>query len=223
MQTLTRFTPHPPSARARLAHWATNLTVRPLEHIVPEGELGVRVTRRVLAGLMAGAAVSATDVTMTAVDSTTQAFGRVQGEWLKPTTPRPGAVVFYIHGSGYNLCSTKTHRPLVSRLASQSRTTVFSVEYRLAPEHPFPAAPEDIENAYDWLLAQGWTPDQVVVAGDSAGGHLALDLCLRLVREGRQLPAGMVLLSPLADVTCDLMAEREKAIPDAMILSLIHI
>lgn len=217
MQTLTGFTPHPSSARARLAHWATTLALRPLEHVVPEGERGVRVTRRVLAGLMAGAAVTVTDVSVSAVDSTTQRFGRVRGEWVKPTTPRPGAVVFYIHGSGYNLCSTKTHRPLVGRLASQSRTTVFSVEYRLAPEHPFPAAPDDIEQAYDWLLAQGWTPDQVVVAGDSAGGHLALDLCLRLQREGRELPAGMVLLSPLADVTCDLMAEREKAIPDAMI------
>ncbi|MFL6156741.1 MAG: alpha/beta hydrolase [Marmoricola sp.] len=217
MQTLTSFTPHPPSARARLAHRVTTTTLRPLERLVPGGELGVKVTRRILAGLMAGAAVTATDVQVTPVDSETERFGRVRGEWLRPTTPRPGTVIFYVHGSGYALCSTKTHRPLVSRLASHSRTTVFSVEYRLAPEHPFPAAPDDVERAYDWLLAQGWAPGQIVVAGDSAGGHLALDLALRLLREGRELPAGMLLLSPLADVTCTLIEQREQALPDAMI------
>lgn len=219
MQTTTNpaFIPHPPSARARFALWATALTIRPLEHLIPEGEAGVKVTRRVLAGLMAGAGTTPGGVEVVPVDTTNDRFGRVRGEWVRPTTPRPGMVIFYIHGSGYNLCSTKTHRPLVSRLAKETRTAVFSVEYRLAPEHPFPAAPDDIERAYDWLLAQGWTPDQIVVAGDSAGGHLTLDLALWLLRDGRQLPAGLVLFSPLADVSCDLIAQREQAIPDPMI------
>lgn len=158
---------------------------------------------------MAGAGTTPLGVEVVPVDSL--------GEWVRPTTPRPGMVIFYIHGSGYALCSTRTHRPLVMRLAKETRIAVFSAEYRLAPEHPFPAAPDDIERAYDWLLTQGWTPDQVVVAGDSAGGHLALDLALRLLREGRELPAGLVMFSPLADVTCALIEEREKAIPDPMI------
>lgn len=221
MQTSTpRFVPHPPSVRARFAHWATRRTIRPLEHLIPEGELGVKITRRVLAGLMAGSGTTATGVDVVPVDSevvSQPTRGRVKGEWLRPKTPRPEMVVFYIHGSGYNLCSVQTHRPLVSRLAKEARVQVFSVEYRLAPEHPFPAAPDDVERAYDWLLSQGWTPDQVVVAGDSAGGHLAVDLALRLVREGRDLPAGLVLFSPLVDVSCTLIAEREKAVPDPMI------
>jgi monoterpene epsilon-lactone hydrolase len=219
VQTMTEpvFVPHLPSARARFAHWATARTVRPLEHVVPDGEAGVKVIRRMLATMMAGAGTMATDVEVVPVDSTTEQFGRIKGEWSRPRTPRPGMVIFYIHGSGYALCSTKTHRPLVSRLAKQARVQVFSAEYRLAPEHPFPAAPDDIERAYDWLLAQGWTPDQVIVAGDSAGGHLTLDLAVRLLREGRELPAGLLLMSPLADLTCALMEEREKAVPDAMI------
>lgn len=218
MQTKTpRFTPQPPSVRARFARWATIRTIRPLEYVVPDGELGVKVTRRLLATMMAGAGTTPIGVEVTPIDSTTERFGRVKGEWVRPTTPRPGMVVFYIHGSGYALCSTKTHRPLVNRLAKESRVTVFSAEYRLAPEHPFPAAPDDIERAYDWLLAQGWTPDQIVIAGDSAGGHLAVDLAVRLLREGRDLPAGLVMFSPLADVTCSLITEREQAIPDPMI------
>lgn len=192
-------------------------TIRPLEHLVPEGELGVKITRRILATMMAGAGTTPAGVDVVPVDSTTEAFGRVRGEWVRPTTPRPGMVVFYIHGSGFNLCSTRTHRPLVSRLAKESRVQVFSTEYRLAPEHPYPAAPDDVERAYDWLLAQGWTADQVLVAGDSAGGHLTLDLTLRLLREGRELPAGLVMFSPLADVTCSLIEQREKAVPDPMI------
>ncbi|MCW2755755.1 MAG: Esterase/lipase [Marmoricola sp.] len=192
-------------------------TIRPLEHLVPEGELGVKVTRRLLATMMAGAGTTPLGVEVVPVDSTTERLGRIKGEWLRPVTPRPGRVILYIHGSGYTLCSTRTHRPLVSRLARESRVTVFSAEYRLAPEHPFPAAPDDIERAYEWLLAQGWSPDNIAVVGDSAGGHLTLDLALRLLREGRELPAGLVMFSPLADVTCDLIAEREKVVPDPMI------
>ncbi len=217
MQTITSFVPRPPSSRARLARWATHHTIRPLEHVVPDGELGVAITRRLLAGMMAGAARTAYDVTVTPVDSTTDRHGRIKGEWARPVTPRPGGVVLYIHGSGYNLCSTKTHRPLVTRIAKESRLTVFSTEYRLAPKHVFPAAADDVGRAYDWLLAQGWTPDQVIVAGDSAGGHLALDLAVELLRQDRELPAGLVMFSPLADPTCSLIEARERAVPDPMI------
>ena len=167
--------------------------------------------------MMAGGGTMPRDVQVVPIDLFTEADGRIKGEWVRPTAPRPGVVILYIHGSGYTLCSTRTHRPLVSRLAKESRVAVFSTAYRLAPEHPFPAAADDIERAYDWLLSEGLEPDRLVIVGDSAGGHLALDLALRLHREGRALPAALVLFSPLADLTCDLIEEREKAVPDAMI------
>lgn len=217
MLTQTPFAPRPPSARARFARAATRLTVRPLEHVIPDGLVGVAITRRVLATMMAGAGRTAYDVEVTPVDSDTQRHGRIKGEWARPQAPRPDGVVLYIHGSGYNLCSTTTHRPLVTRLAKQARLTVFSTEYRLAPKHVFPAAAEDVERAYLWLLDQGWRPDQVIVAGDSAGGHLTLDLALQLKRTGQELPAGLVMLSPLADPTFELCRLREQARPDAMI------
>ncbi len=211
------FTPRRPSRRARFARVATRLTVRPLENLIPDNAFGIGVTRRVLATLMAGSSSTAPGVRLAPVDATSVRNGRTKGEWLLPPEPRDDGVVLYIHGSGYALCSVATHRPLVSRIAHQSGLPVFSTEYRLAPEHPFPAAPEDVERAYDWLLDQGWRPDQVIVAGDSAGGHLALDLALALLRAGRDLPAGLVLLSPLVDPSCDLMEQREQVVPDAMI------
>lgn len=210
------FVPHPPSSRARFARWATQLTVRPLEYVIPDGELGVAITRRVLATLMAGSSQTAYDVAVTPVDSLTEQHGRIKGEWARPVTPRPDGVVLYIHGSGYNLCSTRTHRPLVTQLAKQARLAVFSTEYRLAPKHVFPAAADDVERAYDWLVAQGWSADQIIVAGDSAGGHLTLDLALQLQRQGRELPAGLVMFSPLADVTFERSRGREQARPDPM-------
>ncbi|MCZ4498718.1 MAG: alpha/beta hydrolase [Marmoricola sp.] len=217
MQTATPFTPRPPSTRARFARAATRLTVRPLENLIPDSPLGITITRRVLAALMAGSGVTARGVAVEPYDVSSLRHGRIKGEWAVPGSPRDDGVILYIHGSGYNLCSTKTHRPLVTRIAEQTGMTVFSTEYRLAPEHVFPAAAEDVERAYDWLLDQGWRPDQVVVAGDSAGGHLTLDLALVLLRAGRELPAGLVMLSPLADPTFELCRVREQARPDAML------
>lgn len=211
------FTPRRPSRRAHVARVATRLTVRPLENLIPDNAFGVGVTRRVLAALMAGSGRYAPGVRVAVEDSETLRHGRIKGEWLLPAEPRDDGVILYIHGSGYNLCSTRTHRPLVSRIAEQSNLAVFSTEYRLAPKHVFPAAAEDVERAYDWLLDQGWRPDQVLVAGDSAGGHLTLDLALVLLRAGRELPAGLVMMSPLADVTGALCAHREQVRPDPML------
>jgi monoterpene epsilon-lactone hydrolase len=215
--TTPSFTPRPPSRRARLALAATRLTLRPLEHLVPDSPLGIAITRRVLATFMAGAGLRAAGVSVSEIDSDSLRWGRIRGEWARPEQARADGVMLYIHGSGYALCSTRTHRPLVTQLAKRSGLAVFSAEYRLAPEHPFPAAPDDVARAYDWLLDQGWRPDQVVLAGDSAGGHLALDLALELLRQGRELPAGLLMLSPLADPSCDLIELREQISRDPMI------
>jgi len=179
--------------------------------------LGIAITRRVVAGFMALVGQPAARVDVEVVDLTTTDHGRIKGEWARPAQASGAGVVLYIHGSGYNVCSTRTHRALVSQIADRSGLEVFSTEYRLAPEHPFPAAPDDVARAFDWLVDQGWSPDQIVVAGDSAGGHLTLGLAVELCRAGRALPAGLVMLSPLADVSCDLIEQRELIQRDPLI------
>ena len=127
-------------------------------------------------------------------------LGGVAGEWLTPTTADAGRVVLYFHGGGYNIGSAETHRSMLTHLATRARTRVFSADYRLAPESPFPAAIDDATAAYEGLLAGGADPARIVVAGDSAGGGLALALLTRLRDTGVALPAGAVALSPWTDL-----------------------
>jgi acetyl esterase/lipase len=96
--------------------------------------------------------------------------------------------------------SPRTHRALVADLARRGGIRALSVDYRLAPEHPFPAALDDAVAAYRWLLARPTEPARIIVGGDSAGGNLALALLLRLRDAGMPLPAGAVLLSPVTDL-----------------------
>jgi epsilon-lactone hydrolase len=133
---------------------------------------------------------------------TNESTVRVRGEWLIPTgVQHEENVLLYIHGGGYVSCSPSSHLPITSSLARLLKWRVFSLGYRLAPEHPFPAAVDDAAAAYSWLLTQGARPETIAVAGDSAGGGLALALLLRLRRTGVPLPARAVLLAPWADLT----------------------
>ena len=125
----------------------------------------------------------------------------VRGEWIRTGATRTDAAILYIHGSGYVVCSSRTHRGLTSRMSRDTGLPVFSIDYRLAPTHRYPAAQEDVRAAWDWLIAQGLDPSSVVVAGDSAGGHLAITLCLELAREGLDTPAALVALSPVIDLS----------------------
>ncbi|MEN9817422.1 MAG: hypothetical protein RLZ32_1302 [Gemmatimonadota bacterium] len=123
----------------------------------------------------------------------------VRGEWLEP--PAPGAgVVLYIHGGGFVACSAATHRPITAGLARATGCRVFSLEYRLAPEHPFPAAPDDALAAWRWLRAQGIPADHLALGGESAGGNLALGLAQRLRDLGEALPAAVVAFSAWTDL-----------------------
>lgn len=124
---------------------------------------------------------------------------KVRGEWLIPDAPQPG-LVFYVHGGGFVSCSVATHRPITAALARMTRRRVFSVEYRLAPEHPFPAAHDDILAAYEWLLATGLPSSTVALAGDSAGGNVVLALAVRLRDLNRPAPACVVAFSPWTDL-----------------------
>jgi epsilon-lactone hydrolase len=127
--------------------------------------------------------------------------GTAPAERLIPVDAPENFVLLYFHGGGFIFCSLKTHRAMVARLALAGGTRAVSVDYRLAPEHPFPAALEDCLAAYRWLLQSGISPRRIVVAGDSAGGNLALALLIALRRDGDPLPAAAVGLSPATDLT----------------------
>lgn len=125
----------------------------------------------------------------------------VRGEWIEPERADDGGVIFYIHGGGYVSCSPATHRPITASLARLSRRRVFSLDYRLAPEHRYPAALDDAVAAYQWLLAhEGIAPQAISFVGDSAGGGLVLACLLRLRDAGVPLPACAVCFSPWTDL-----------------------
>ncbi|WP_411280252.1 alpha/beta hydrolase [Gemmatimonas sp.] len=110
-------------------------------------------------------------------------------------------VLLYLHGGGFIACSPETHRPLVSSLVRRVRGRAFVPRYRLAPEHPFPAALDDARAAYRYLLdVERIAPAQIIIAGDSAGGGLALSLALSIRDEQWPNPAGLVTFSPWTDL-----------------------
>ncbi|BFM14531.1 alpha/beta hydrolase [Maricurvus nonylphenolicus] len=119
-------------------------------------------------------------------------------------TPEGGATdkaLLYMHGGGYVIGSAASHRHFVARLAVDAGITAWSIDYRLAPEWAYPAPVEDAVAAYRYLLEQGFTADNIVVSGDSAGGGLAAALLVALKHEGLPQPAGAMLLSPWTDLT----------------------
>ena len=114
--------------------------------------------------------------------------------------------ILFLHGGAYIIGSPASHRSITGRLAKLTGATVFVPDYRLAPEHPFPAALDDALACYGELVATGYAPERIAVAGDSAGGGLALSLCLQLRAEGLAQPACLALISPWADLTLTSLA-----------------
>ena len=138
-------------------------------------------------------------------------------EWLRPPGAVAGRVVLYLHGGGYVIGSPRSHRHLAAAIASAAAASALLLDYRLAPEHPYPAAVDDATAAYRWLLDQGIAPEHVVIAGDSAGGGLTVATLLAL-REARvPLPAGGVCISPWVDLTCSGESYRTKAGVDPIV------
>jgi monoterpene epsilon-lactone hydrolase len=126
--------------------------------------------------------------------------GGVDGEWIVPAAPAKDKVILYFHGGGFRLGSVSSHRDLIARISEASRCRVLAINYRLAPEHRFPAPLEDALAAYGWMLDRGLRPENVCVAGDSAGGNLVLGTIIGLRERGLPLPAVGVLLSPWTDL-----------------------
>jgi len=110
------------------------------------------------------------------------------------------AIILYLHGGAYAVGSPHVHREFLSRLARACLVKVLAIDYRLAPEHPFPAALEDAITAYRWLVSGGYDPSSIVIAGDSAGGGLAIATLVSLRDSGTPLPACAVCLSPWVDL-----------------------
>ena len=128
-------------------------------------------------------------------------LGPVSGEWGRPARAQSGRVILYFHGGGFIAGSPETHRGLAGRLAHAGEAEFFSVAYRLAPEFFFPAPVRDGIDAYRALLAQGFDPRQVILAGDGSGGGLAFAVALAVRNAGLAMPAGIVALSPWADLS----------------------
>lgn len=124
----------------------------------------------------------------------------LKGQWQWPSDVQCDHTVLYLHGGGYAFCSVKTHSNMTMSWAKQAGAKLFSLEYRLAPEHPYPAALEDALAAYQWLLDQGIEASKIVMAGDSAGGGLSAALLLKLKELKLPQPAGAILLSPWVDL-----------------------
>lgn len=124
--------------------------------------------------------------------------GGLRGDRM--SVKKPGQVMLYLHGGGYVCGKTRTYHNFCGRLARELNAEIWLPDYRLAPEHPFPAAIEDAVAAYEILLKKGWRPEQISIAGDSAGGGLTLGTLLALRDQGRPLPKCAVVLSPVGDV-----------------------
>jgi len=139
--------------------------------------------------------------TATGVDVRREDVAGLTSEWLTPQTPAQGKVILYLHGGAYIMGNFATHRQLASYFARACQVQTLLPEYRLAPEHPFPAAVEDALSIYGALRDDGYTPEDIVIAGDSAGGGLAMALLLSLRDAGEPMPAGAVLFSPWLDLT----------------------
>ena len=136
------------------------------------------------------------------------------GEWIVPEQATEGKVLLYIHGGGFISGSCQTHRMHVAKFALGSGLRTLLFDYRLAPEHPFPAALDDCLAAYRWLLDQGYDGDDIAVGGESAGGSLTLSLLLALKDRGIESPKAAFAISPVADLTCAAESFRYNADKD---------
>ncbi len=136
----------------------------------------------------------------------------MEAEWVCVNRPHMKKyIILYCHGGGYSTGSSKYARTITSKLAMSTSMDVLAFDYRLAPENPYPAALEDAMKVWDYLMLLGYGARDVILAGDSAGGNLALALALKLKQEQRLLPRGLVLISPWTDLTFSGMSFQKKA------------
>ncbi len=198
-----------PSLRAKLVNRYLRTTMKRLPlHEIEAPKLRSIFEKRLVPGLPK-------DVALETIG------GPVSGEWHRPEQTEPARngrlrVILYLHGGGYVFGSPRTHRSLTFPLAKAAGADVFSLDYRLAPEHPCPAAIEDALAAYQWLRASDYEPSQIAIAGDSAGGGLALATLQALRQRGQPLPGAAVLYSPYTDLAVEGASAERNAQSDVM-------
>lgn len=134
----------------------------------------------------------------------------IASEWLIPEGSNPEKLILYVHGGGYVAGSCNDHRGFVSKFAQNTGFINLVYEYRLAPEHPFPAALDDSVKMYRWLLAERYKPENILIAGESAGGGLCLALLLALKEQQLPMPVAAVAISPWTDLSCSSDSYRTK-------------
>ena len=159
-----------------------------------------------------GTSPPAPDIKLQAVDA-----GGVPGEWSLAPGSDASRVLMFFHGGGYCSGSIVSHRAMVTEMGRSAQVRALAVGYRLAPEHPFPAALEDAIAAYEFLLEQGIAPSHIAIGGDSAGGGLTLACMLKLRATGRPLPGCSWLLSPWVDLAMTGASLADKADIDPLI------
>ena len=129
------------------------------------------------------------------------AIGDTRGRWITPAGGAQGGVILYFHGGGFIAECRPIHDALLAAIGRTAGARGLMIDYRLAPEHPYPAATDDCFSAWNWMLSTGFDPARVVFAGDSSGGNLALVTAMHARDEGLPLPAAIVLMSPVLDLT----------------------
>src|SRR5437867_1280537 len=151
-------------------------------------------------------------VTSTPVDA-----GGIPAEWIAAPGASDEQTIYWLHGGGYCIGSINTHQGLLARISAASRARVLAIDYRLAPEHPFPAAVEDAVAGYLWLLSTGVDPAHIIIGGDSAGGGLTAATLVALKADAKPLPAAAVCISPWTDLALTGESLVSKAEADPMI------
>jgi acetyl esterase/lipase len=134
----------------------------------------------------------------------------IRSEWSIPKEADPAKLILYVHGGGYVSGSCNDHRGFVSKFAKSTGITNLVYEYRLAPENPFPAALDDSVMIYQWILSSGFKPENIIIAGESAGGGLCLAILLALKERSIALPIAAIAISPWTDLTCSSESYRTK-------------
>lgn len=189
----------------------TNLSLRHQFKRQGKGPLDVQKARHMVSKMAKRYPPPPKDITHTPVPAQNALCA---AEWLSVAQPK--RTVLYFHGGGYFFCGLDTHRPTCAYLARTAEARVLSVDYRMAPEHVFPAAVNDAVAWWQAVLSQGTAPLSVVFAGDSAGGGLALACMLAAREQGLPMPAGAILFSPWTDLSCS--GETMKTLADADVM-----
>lgn len=201
--------------RARALNLGLRLTVkRRLSKIRYPNHEAVEASRRNLEALVAHVPAPPSDVSFDPV----KADG-IPAEWVSAPNADPNRALLYLHGGAYTLGSPRIYREMTWRVSEAARARVLAIDYRLAPEHRFPAALHDATNAWRWLLSSGFESQRLLIAGDSAGGGLTLATLLALRDGGHPLPAGAVCFSPWTDLSGSGESVKRNARRDPMLVS----